>query len=73
MKAKTYGTNFVSKNILMILSMKCSYSTFSAQRSRLIIIVVQLGGVKIYVAAVEALRKRKDRMQLSLPPKLMVF
>jgi hypothetical protein len=31
--------------------------------------------VKIYVTAVEALRKkgRKDRVKLSLPPKLMVF
>jgi hypothetical protein len=30
--------------------------------------------VKIYVAAVEALRKKgKNRMKLSLPPKLMVF
>jgi prephenate dehydrogenase len=27
--------------------------------------------VKIYVAAVEALRKTEDRMKLSLPPKLM--
>jgi hypothetical protein len=38
-------------------------------------IVVQLGEVKIYVAArVEALRKkRKHRMKLSLSPKLMVF
>jgi hypothetical protein len=27
--------------------------------------------VKIYVAAVEALRKRKDSMKLSLPPKLV--
>jgi hypothetical protein len=63
-----------SKDILMNLSMKCSYSTFNAQGSRLIIVVVQLGAVKIYVAAVEALRKnRKDKMKLSLPPKLMVF
>jgi len=49
-------------------------SAFNAQGSRLIIIVVQLGAVKIYVAAAEALSgKRKDRMKLSLPPKLMVF
>jgi hypothetical protein len=52
--------------------MKCSYSVFNAQGSRPIIVVVQLGAVKIYVAAVEALRK-KDRMKPSLPPKLMVF
>jgi hypothetical protein len=35
---------------------------------RPITVVVQLGAVKISVAAVEALR-----MKLSLPPKLMVF
>jgi len=43
--------------------------------SRVLIIVVHVGAEKyiyIYVAAVEALReKRKDRMKLSLPPKLM--
>jgi len=44
------------------------YSAFNAQGSRVIIVVVQIGAVKIYVAAVEALRKkRKDRMKLSLP------
>jgi hypothetical protein len=48
-----------SKDILINLSMKCWYSTFNAQGSRLIIVVVQLGAVKIYVAAVEALRKKK--------------
>jgi hypothetical protein len=39
--------------------MKCWYSAFNAQGSRLIIVVVQLGAVKIYVAAVEALRKKE--------------
>jgi hypothetical protein len=64
----------------------------------LMIVLVQLGAVKIYSTAVEALRKkerqdetqittkidgfvvsfprsgkRKDRMKLSLPPKLMVL
>ncbi len=48
-----------SKDILMNLSMKCWYSAFNAQGSRLIIVVVQLGAVKIYVAAVEALRKKE--------------
>jgi predicted oxidoreductase (fatty acid repression mutant protein) len=32
-------------------------SVFNAQSSRIIIVVVQVGAVKIYVAAVEALRK----------------
>jgi len=48
-----------SKDILMNLSMKCWYSAFNAQGSRLIIVVVQLGAVKIYVAVVEALRKKE--------------
>jgi len=37
----------------------------------LIIVVVPVGAVKIYVAAVEALWRRKDRMKLSLPTKLV--
>jgi hypothetical protein len=39
--------------------MKCLYSALNAHGSRLIIIIVQLGAVKIYVAAVEALRKKE--------------
>jgi hypothetical protein len=54
-----------SKEILLNLSMKCL--PFNAQGSRVIIVVVQVGAVKIYVAAMEA----QDRMKLSLPPKLM--
>jgi hypothetical protein len=34
-----------------------------------VIVIVQVGAVKIYVAAVEALRKKG--MKLSLPPKLV--
>ncbi len=62
--------------------MTCSNSARNAETQhlmhkvwRVIVAVVQVGAVKIYVAAVEALRKkgkRKDRMKLSLP-KLMVF
>jgi hypothetical protein len=44
------------------LSMKCWYSAFNAQGSRLIIVVVPLGAVKICVAAaVEALLTKKER------------
>jgi hypothetical protein len=50
--------------------MKCWNSTFNAQGSKVIIIVVQVGVVKIYVATAEVLRKKK-RMKLSLPPKLV--
>jgi hypothetical protein len=47
--------------------MKCWYSAFNAQGSRLIIVVVQLGAVKMYVAAVGALRKkeRQDETQFT--------
>jgi hypothetical protein len=42
--------------------MKCSYSAFNAQGSRLIIVAVQSGGaVKKYVAAVEARSGKKER------------
>ncbi len=47
--------------------MNCWYSAVNARGSRLIILVVQLGAVKIYVAAVEALRKkeRQDETQFT--------
>jgi hypothetical protein len=47
--------------------MKCWNSTFNAQGSRVIILVVQVGAVKIYLAALEALRKkeRQDETQLT--------
>jgi hypothetical protein len=44
--------------------MKCSNLH---KGSKVIIVVVQVGAVKIYVAAVEA--HRKEGMKLSLPPK----
>ncbi len=49
--------------------MKCWNSAFNAQCSRVIIVVLQVGAVKIYVAAVEELMK--EGMKLSLPPKLV--
>jgi hypothetical protein len=39
--------------------MKCRNSAFNAQGSRVITVIVQVGAVKIYVAAVEALRKKE--------------
>jgi hypothetical protein len=39
--------------------MKWGNSAFSARGSRLLIVVVKLGSVKIYVAATEALRKKE--------------
>ncbi len=57
----------IRKDILLNLSMKCCNSTLNAQGSRLIIVVVQLGVVKIYVAAAEALMKkeRQDETQFT--------
>jgi hypothetical protein len=39
--------------------MKCWNSSFNAQGSRVIIVVVQVGAVKTYVAAVKALREKE--------------
>jgi hypothetical protein len=39
--------------------MKCWNSAFNAQSSRVIIVLVQVGAVKIYVSAVKALGKKK--------------
>jgi hypothetical protein len=39
--------------------MKCWNSAFNEQGLRVIIVVVQVGAVKIYVAAVQALRKKE--------------
>ncbi len=61
-----------SKEILLNLGMKCWNSPFNAQGLRVIIVVVQVGAVKIYVAAqCRRSGKRKHRMKLSLPPKLV--
>jgi hypothetical protein len=39
--------------------MKCWNSTFNAQGSRVTIVVVQVGAVKIYVIAAKALKKKE--------------
>jgi hypothetical protein len=50
---------------MLQLTTKCWNSAFIPQGSRLIIVIVEVRGVKIYVAAVEALRKmeRQDETQ----------
>jgi hypothetical protein len=51
--------------------MKCWKSKFNAQGSRLIILAIQRGAVKIYAATLEALKKkRRERVKLSSPPTL---
>ncbi len=46
--------------------MECWNSAFNAQGSRVIIVVVQVGEVKIYVAALEALRKKERQEETQL-------
>ncbi len=58
---------------MLQLGMKCWYSAFNAQGSILIIVVVQLGAVKIYVAAVEALRKKERHAETQLTTKIDGF
>jgi hypothetical protein len=57
-----------SKEMLLNLGMKCWNSAFNAQGSRLIILVEEVGAVKLYVAAEEALMKkeRQDETQFSI-------
>jgi hypothetical protein len=50
--------------------MKCWNSTFNAQGSRAILVVLQVGAVKIYVTTLKALRKNEKRGS-SLPPELV--
>jgi hypothetical protein len=47
--------------------MECWNSAFNAQGSRVLTVVVQVGAVKLYVAAVKALRKkeRQDETQFT--------
>jgi hypothetical protein len=53
--------------VILNLSTKCWNSTFNAQGSIVIIVVVHVGAMKIYVAAVEVLRKkeRQDETQFT--------
>jgi hypothetical protein len=59
-----------SKENLLNLGMKCWNSAFNAQGSRLIIVVVQVRAVKIYVAAVQALRKKESQDETQLTTKI---
>jgi hypothetical protein len=59
-----------SKEVLLNLSMKCWNSAFNLQGSRLIIVIVQVGAVKIYVAAMEALRKKERQHETQFTTKI---
>ncbi len=50
--------------------MRCQKSTFNGQGSRLIIVALQVGVVKIYVATMEVFMKKVRRVELSSPQKL---
>jgi hypothetical protein len=50
--------------------MKCWNSAFNAQGSRVIVVVVQVGAVKISVAAVQALRKKKTQDETQFTTKI---
>jgi len=51
--------------------MKCRNSSFIAQGSRIIIVVVHVGAVKIYVVAVEELRKKERGHETQFATKLV--
>ncbi len=54
--------------------MKCWNSAINAQGSRVIIVGVQVGVVKIYVTTtVEVPMKKERQYETHLPPKLMVL
>jgi hypothetical protein len=55
---------------LLNLGMKCWNSAFNAQGSRVIIVIVQVGAVKIYVAAVEAVRKKEKQDEIRFTTKI---
>ncbi len=62
-----------TKEILFNLGMKCWNSAFNAQGSRIVIVGVQVGVVKIYVATVEVLMEKERQYETHLRPKLMVL
>jgi hypothetical protein len=50
---------YAKEFFILNLGMKRWNSAVDAQVSRVIIVVVQVGAIKIYLASVEALRKRE--------------
>ncbi len=58
------------KKFLLNLGMKSWNSAFNAQGSRVIIVIVQVRAVKIYVAAVQALRKKETQDETQFTTKI---
>jgi hypothetical protein len=52
-----------SNEIFLNFNLKCWNSACNAQGSKVIIVIVQVGAPKIYVAAVEALRKKEREVE----------
>jgi hypothetical protein len=50
--------------------MKCSNSAFNAQGSRVIIVVLQVWALKIYVAPVQALRRKETQAETQFSTKI---
>jgi hypothetical protein len=68
-----FGPPFTPKPLFQwYLQSKKFLLTFNAKGLRVIIVAVQVGAVKIYVAAVEALWKKEGQDETQLPPKLLV-
>jgi hypothetical protein len=59
-----------SKENLLNLSMKCWNSAFNAQGSRVIIVTVQVRAVKIYVAAVKAIKEKERQYETQIITKI---
>jgi NADH:ubiquinone oxidoreductase subunit 6 (subunit J) len=50
--------------------MKCWNSALNAQGSRVIVVVVQVGAVKIYVVAVQAITKKETQDETQFTTKI---
>jgi hypothetical protein len=55
---------------LLNLSMKWWNSAFNAQGSTVTVVIVQVGAVKLYVATIEALRKRERQDETQFTTKI---
>jgi hypothetical protein len=67
MVSAKYVRTFLLKCQYEMLQLSTKCSAFNAQGSRLIIVVVQVRAVKIYVAAVETIRKKERQDETQFP------
>jgi hypothetical protein len=64
-------TRYYDNEILLNINMKCWNLAFNAQGLKVIIIVIQIGVVKIFVTVTETFKKKKRQVQFTT--KIMVF